>query len=846
MKNSIFRNGMALLLAGALMFPVLHGDFQNLHTDAAANKARVSVHDPSIVKEGGTYYVFGSHIEAAKTTDLQNWTRFTNGYETPNNVIFDDLSQNLQKAFAWCGEDLEDCAGGFSVWAPDVFWDAEYQNPDGTNGAYLMYFCTSSTYIRSVICFATSKTIEGPYTFGDTLIYSGFTKDDQYVTSATKNVNKNYTSTNIDELIASGKVTMNDSWFNKNNYNNFLFPNAIDPTIYTTPEGDMYMTYGSWSGGIFTLQIDPKTGKCIHPKTGTTPDGRMIDSYFGTKIAGGYTKSGEGPFIEYNSDTGYYYLWTTLGGLAAQGGYNMRVSRSTSPTGPFTDPSGNAAVIGTNGNINDIGLKVMGNYQFSSLDTAYMACGHNSVLRDDDGKWYLFYHARFNNGTEWHEVRVHEMFFNEDGWPTVTPFEFGGDHLSEGGYEETDIVGDYEYINHGKATDGEVINYQNISLNADHTISGAVSGKWEQAIDSAAAVITVGDQRYSGYFIAAENENGKKVMSFTAVGSNGQTVWGAQNNDFTGNERGEISDYTNADAALVIAPDTVGESSKTLKLSGTELLSGVSYFITNKNSGMSLDLPNGNLDAGTNIQQWDFNKSWAQQWRLIAVDDTYFRIVSLGDESKCITVAESSASDGANVELQDYSGADGQLFQFVKYGSYYGILSKCSEEKSALDVFEWSKENGGNIAQYPYKEFDCQLWRIEPVRPAVPDGAYTLTDVISGETTAVTITQQADGNYTIDNGLTSMENVTLRANRDGSYTLNEIVYVIEPQAAKPQTLIGDVNADGTFSMTDVVLLQKWMLAVPETHLADWKAGDLCEDERLDVFDLAMMKRRLLN
>ena len=205
-----------------------------------------------------------------------------------------------------------------------------------------------------------------------------------------------------------------------------------------------------------------------------------------------------------------------------------------------------------------------------------------------------------------------------------------------------------------------------------------------------------------------------------------------------------------------------------------------------------------------------------------------------------------AARYGANVELQDYSGADGQLFQFVKYGSYYGILSKCSEEKSVLDVFEWSKENGGNIAQYPYKEFDCQLWRIEPVRPSVSDGAYMLTDVISGETTAVTITQQADGNYTIDNGITSMENVTLRANRDGSYTLNEIVYVIEPQAAKPQTLIGDVNADGTFSMTDVVLLQKWMLAVPETHLADWKAGDLCEDERLDVFDLAMMKRRLLN
>ena len=35
-----------------------------------------------ILKEDDTYYVFGSHIEAAKSTDLQNWTTFTNGYTT--------------------------------------------------------------------------------------------------------------------------------------------------------------------------------------------------------------------------------------------------------------------------------------------------------------------------------------------------------------------------------------------------------------------------------------------------------------------------------------------------------------------------------------------------------------------------------------------------------------------------------------------------------------------------------------------------------------------------------------------------------------------------------------------
>lgn len=56
---------------------------------------------------------------------------------------------------------------------------------------------------------------------------------------------------------------------------------------------------------------------------------------------------------------------------------------------------------------------------------------------------------------------------------------------------------------------------------------------------------------------------------------------------------------------------------------------------------------------------------------------------------------------------------------------------------------------------------------------------------------------------------------------------------------------GDVNADGTFNVADVVMLQKWLLAVPDTKLADWKTADMCEDNRIDVFDLCLMKRKLL-
>ena len=724
---------LSLVLAGALVCGTSALGEAPLHRADAAG-TRVSVHDPSIIKDGNTYYVFGSHIEAAKSPDLQNWRSFANGYARTNNVEFGNLSQNLKKAFDWAGEDLEDCKGGFAVWAPDVFWDAEYVNSDGSKGAYLMYFCTSSTYMRSVIAFATSKNIEGPYTFADTLIYSGFTNNDSYATSDTKRVNRKYTSTNVDELIAQGQVTFNNSWFNKDNFNNQLFPNAIDPTIYTDTNGKMYMCYGSWSGGIFTLEVDPKTGYLIHPKSGTTSDGRMVDSYFGTKISGGYGKSGEGPFIEYNAETGYYYLWVTYGGLTSTGGYNMRVFRSKSPLGPFTDPAGRNAVLPTNPNLDSVGLKVMGNYKFSSLSKAYMACGHNSVLRDDDGKWYLIYHTRFDDGAEFHEVRVHQMFFNANGWPVVAPFEHSGDAKFDGGYNEADIVGEYEYINHGNSTDGKIINYQKIALNSDGSVSGAVTGSWHQDSGTSDAVISIGGVNYAGHFFASANEAGKKVMTFTAVGSNNQTIWGAQTKEFTGSPRTGIPDYTDTKAEMVINKDTLGEPSKTAYLSDTALISGIPYYITNVNSGLAIDLPNGKLDDGTNIQQWDFNKLWAQQWRIVSVDSEWCRIVSMGDESKCIAVASDTAADGTNVELQTYTGADNQLFKIVQSSKgSFGIVSKCSGGAGALDVFEWSKDNGGNVNQFAYKEYDCQLWNITPVHPKLTAGqGYYIREAFSG------------------------------------------------------------------------------------------------------------------
>ena len=89
----------------------------------------------------------------------------------------------------------------------------------------------------------------------------------------------------------------------------------------------------------------------------------------------------------------------------------------------------------------------------------------------------------------------------------------------------------------------------------------------------------------------------------------------------------------------------------------------------------------------------------------------------------------------------------------------------------------------------------------------------------------------------------SGESVTLGTNGGESESANYIVFA--STTVNKSDVKGDVNSDGAFNVSDVVLLQKWLLAVPNTHLANWKAADMCDYDRLDVFDLCMMKRELV-
>ena len=139
--------------------------------------SRVSVHDPSIVFDKGTYYVFGSHIATAKSKDLINWQIMSRDYENPGgNVIYGNLQRNLGKSFKWAGyNDGDASGGGYGVWGPDVMYNKDYVWSDGSKGAYMLYYSASSTWRRSCIGYMVSKRIDGGYSYVDTSIYSGFT-----------------------------------------------------------------------------------------------------------------------------------------------------------------------------------------------------------------------------------------------------------------------------------------------------------------------------------------------------------------------------------------------------------------------------------------------------------------------------------------------------------------------------------------------------------------------------------------------------------------------------------------------------------------------------------------------
>lgn len=210
--------------------------------------------------------------------------------------------------------------------------------------------------------------------------------------------------------------------------------NAIDANIVTDHKtGEMYMLYGSFWGGCHMLLLDGKTGLAAEEGIGTCVAKRP--EWMSAAI--------EGPYIIYNPGTDYYYLFVSYGSLKSD--YNVRVARSRNITGPYTDFNGRDMADMAD-NDNSTGLLVHCGYRWND-GNAYMAPGHNSVLHDTDGSWYMVFHIREHNFTgkpEPSKMQIRKIYWSDDGWPFLSAQPYAGE--TEQDIPESELYGFYERI----------------------------------------------------------------------------------------------------------------------------------------------------------------------------------------------------------------------------------------------------------------------------------------------------------------------------------------------------------------------------------------------------------------
>jgi arabinan endo-1,5-alpha-L-arabinosidase len=557
---------------------------------------RVSVHDPSIVWDPSsqTYYIFGSHRAAAKTADLMKWTTFTAPWATAssqnatNSTAFitpavttvkkggSDVSLPKFSAFAWSKRGNNNYSVDGNMWAPDVIWNKAMNK-------WCMYLSVNGDNWYSSIILLTSDKIEGPYLYQAPVVMSGF-----HTGSA-------YKDTDLELVIGTqeslpGRYAVGNNWGRR-------YPNCIDPCVFYDEEGKLWMSYGSWSGGIWMLELDEATGLRDYDVTYTltgSGDGVTIDPYFGKKIAGGFYVSGEASYIEYIG--GYYYLFVTYGGLAAggvstdynNGGYQMRVFRSEKPDGPYTDSQNKNAIFtsyllnfGPKENDNNRGVNIFGAYTSwgnqAKGNYGERSQGHNSIIAAEDGRTYLVYHTRFQNRGEEHQVRVHQVFQSRNGWLVVAPFEYTGEQVTSADIATTQqiatyrIAGKYKLLIHNYKLDHtkkEAVSPIDIELNSDGTISGDASGTWTIQKGTSYITLKIANTYYHGVMVEQTLEPADtKVVAFTAVAATtGVTVWGYQTEAASGEIiPGDANGDKTVDAKDIvdIANHTMGKQTST-------------------------------------------------------------------------------------------------------------------------------------------------------------------------------------------------------------------------------------------------------------------------------------------
>lgn len=165
-------------------------------------KGNLGVHDPVMIKAGGTYYVLSTGLSMKTSKDKINWTNA--------GPVFDKTTK-----FLWWNIDIPDKIG---LWAPDIHY---------ADGKYHLYYSVSAWMnFNSSVGYATNTTLD---------------KNDP-----------NY------KWVDQGQVISY-----KNGGNGV---NVIDPNVFIDKDGKEWLLYGSYKSGLRLVELNPKTGKLFSDK----------------------------------------------------------------------------------------------------------------------------------------------------------------------------------------------------------------------------------------------------------------------------------------------------------------------------------------------------------------------------------------------------------------------------------------------------------------------------------------------------------------------------------------------------------------------------------------------------
>jgi arabinan endo-1,5-alpha-L-arabinosidase len=167
--------------------------------------------------------------------------------------------------------------------------------------------------------------------------------------------------------------------------------NAIDPNLTVTPNGEWWLSFGSFWSGIKMIKLNPSTGKRADSTIHHLAE-RFVNS-----------KSVEAPHIYHRN--GYYYLFAAFD-LCCKGAsstYRTVVGRSTSITGPYKDRAGTLMTAG-------------GGTEILASHDAVHGPGHPAVFQDG-AQDLLVYHYYTPAGDA--RLGINLLSWSSSGWPTV-------------------------------------------------------------------------------------------------------------------------------------------------------------------------------------------------------------------------------------------------------------------------------------------------------------------------------------------------------------------------------------------------------------------------------------------